>query len=179
MKKQLLILTLLLLGPTPLLAGEITLSCTDPTLNDDGTPLTDFDGIKIYEGSLSGGPYVEVENVTNCAAIPILTRPPGEYFFVSTAYNTAQVESIFSNEATHIVPPVAPAPPTDLVTSGNLVAYAIQMSPDVINTYPVGTVSAGVTCNPNMSANGFYQVPTNEVAFVGGADAKVVVAECG
>lgn len=161
------------------MAGEVTLTCTDPANNDDGTPLTDLAGVRIYEANVTGGPYVQVEDVADCGSIPILTRPAGDYYFVSTAYNITGVESIYSNEATHTVPPVAPDPPSNLVADGNLVAYSISITKDIFNTYPVGTVPSGTPCDSNMSANGLYLVPYSAVEFAGGADATVVFAECG
>lgn len=167
-----------LLVASPTFAGEITLTCTDPTQNEDGSELTDLAGVRIYESYVSGGPYNEVQDVANCAAIPILNRADGTYYFVATAYNIAGVESAYSNETSKTVT-TAPQPPSNLVANGNLVAYAIQMSPNVINTYAVGTVPAGTPCDPNMSANGFHRVPVSAVDFIGDANAKVVVAECG
>ena len=180
MKKLIAFLLMLwaMLLTVPVWAGEITLTCTDPTLNEDGSELTDLAGVRIYESYVSGGPYNEVQDVANCAAIPILNRADGTYYFVATAYNSANVESAYSNETSKTVTTV-PQPPSNLVADGNLVAYAIQMSPNVINTYAVGTVPAGTPCDPNMSANGFHRVPVSAVAFVGDAKAKVVVAECG
>lgn len=103
-----------LLAAIPAFAGDVTLTCTDPTQNEDGSPLTDLAGIKVYEGSASGGPYTEVLDVANCAAIPTIVRPPGTYYYVGTAYNTSNVESVYSNEATKTVPIPTPNPPSGL-----------------------------------------------------------------
>jgi len=161
-------------------ADSIQLTCTLPTQNEDGSELTDLDGTRYYEANVTGGPYALVYDETDatlCGAY--LERPPGEYFYVAAAYNESGIESVYSGEATKVVSSISPEPPTDLVTNGNLVAYAVQMSFDVVNTYPVGTVAAGVECDPDMSVNGFHRVPVSAVVFAGDADAKVAVAECG
>ena len=159
-------------------AGDITLTCTDPTMNEDGTPLTDLAGVKVYESSNSGGPYSEIVDVANCASIPVLTRADGTYYFVATAYNAAGVESAYSNEASKSVVTV-PNPPGNLVASGNLVAYSISQSPNVFLTYPIGTVAAGVQCDPSQTANGLYRVDIEDVTMPEGVQARVAFAECG
>lgn len=158
-------------------AGEVTLTCTDPTLNEDGTPLTDLQGVKIYESTIQGGPYVEILDVSGCAVIPVLQRTEGTYYFVATAYNTQLVESAYSNEATKTVTTV-PNPPGNLVASGNLVAYSISQSPNVFLTYPIGTVTQGVPCDPNQTANGLYRVDIEYVTMPEGVSARVAFAEC-
>lgn len=160
-------------------AGEVNLTCTLPTLNEDGSELVDLESIRFYESTVSGGPYTLIGETSNppvCAFT--VQRDPGTYYYVGTAVNSSGTASRNSGEASKEVLPSIPEPPTDLVTSGNLVAYAIQMSPDVINTYPVGTVPAGIPCDGGMSANGFNRVDVAFVTFAGQASAKVVVAEC-
>lgn len=169
----------LTLFTTDSIAGEITLSCTDPTLNEDGTPLTDLEGIRILESNVSGGPYTLIEDVPTCAAIPVITRPAGTYYFVGRAYNTAGIESQNSGEASKVVGDTAPNPPTDLVANGNLVAYSISQSPNVFLTYPIGTVAAGAECDPDQSANGMYRVDIEDVTMPQGVQARVAFAECG
>ena len=64
------------------LTGELsgTLSWTPPTENEDGTPLMDLAGYRVYWG-----------------------QSPGTYEFVATSLNGAGVESRFSNAITKIV----------------------------------------------------------------------------
>ena len=163
----------------PVMAADITLNCDDPTQNDDGTPLTDLSGVRVYESTTQGGPYTEILDVAGCASIPVITRGPGSYYFVATAYNTAGVESIFSNEAVKVVPPVAPDPPQNLVVDpGNLVAYGISQSADRLVTYPVGTVAADTACDGTMQANGLYLVPREAVSWAGSVEPLVVLASC-
>ena len=84
--------------------GSVTLTWTLPTQNTDGSALTDLSGIKIYYGNAAGGPYpneIDLPGAPTTHTIP--TVPPGEWYFVSTAYNANDVESDRSNEATKTV----------------------------------------------------------------------------
>ena len=59
-------------------AGSITLTCTAPTQNEDGTPLIDLAGIRFYEAQVAGGPYTLVADEPVCATT--FDRPPGTYY---------------------------------------------------------------------------------------------------
>jgi hypothetical protein len=87
----------------PVDAGQATLSWDAPTTNDDGTPLTDLAGYKIYYGTASGTytKSVDAGNVTTFSVKPI--QPDGTYYFVATAYNKAKIESGYSNEVSKVV----------------------------------------------------------------------------
>ena len=159
-------------------AGSITLSCTAPTQNEDGTPLTDLDGIRFYEALVAGGPYTLVADEPVCATD--LDRSAGTYYYVATAYNLAGIESAFSNEASKTILPPVPAPPENLVVElGNLVAYGLSQTPDVIRVYPIGTVPEGTVCDSTMRFNDKYRVPFDAVQWVGTARPIVVFAACG
>ncbi len=84
--------------------GSTTLNWTAPTLNDDGTALTDLAGYKIYYGQSSGayGNPIQIDNpsVTTYLVDGLV---PSTYYFAATAFNTAGVESGFSNEAVKVV----------------------------------------------------------------------------
>ena len=82
----------------PSFAASVSLSWEAPSTNEDGTPLTDLAGYKIYYGIASGNytQYVDAGNVTTYT----FTNLTGgqTYYFVVTAYNTARIESSYSNE---------------------------------------------------------------------------------
>lgn len=100
-------------GPT----GSATLSWIAPTENEDGTPLTDLDGYKIYYGTTPGD-YSASINITDESRTTWVVDglAPGTYYFVATAYNTQGVESVLSNEADKVVEaaviPTVPCAPT-------------------------------------------------------------------
>ncbi|MFO7278071.1 MAG: putative Ig domain-containing protein [Pseudomonadota bacterium] len=77
----------------------VTVAWDAPTQNEDGSPLVDLQGYKIYYGRQSQK-YETTITVDN----PGLTRyvlenlAPGTYFVAVTAYNKSGVESAFSEE---------------------------------------------------------------------------------
>jgi len=79
-------------------AGSTTLSWYPPTANEDGTPLTDLAGYKIYYGTASRS-YTQIIDVGNKTIQTVPNLSEGvTYYFAVTAYNTAQKESKYSNE---------------------------------------------------------------------------------
>ncbi len=175
-----LALCMALLFSGPVLADSVTLSCTAPTQNEDGTPLTDLAGYTFYYGTNAGGPYPTTESV-DASVCGIVTQDlaPGTYYFVATAVNAQGVESVFSNEATKTVGGTAPNAPTGLVVEGDLTVYGLSQTRDRLVTYPVGTVPLGTECDGTMSANGMYLVPFDAVTFAGSVRPDVLVAQCG
>lgn len=85
-------------------AGTAILSWAAPTLNEDGSALTDLSGYKIYYG-LSQGIYPNQILVSNpgITTYVIDNLSPNTYFFVSTAINSLGIESNFSNVASKTV----------------------------------------------------------------------------
>jgi hypothetical protein len=85
--------------------GSATLSWTPPTENDDGTPLTDLAGYRIYwtlqSGSLSDSISLDNPGITTYV---VDNLPSGIYEFQMTAVNSAGIESDRSNPAIKTVP---------------------------------------------------------------------------
>lgn len=84
--------------------GSVTLSWTAPMANEDGSPLTDLDGYRLYwrktSGNHAGSITIDNESITTYVVENI---PSGAYEFVGTSFNTAGVESRYSNPVTKIV----------------------------------------------------------------------------
>jgi hypothetical protein len=78
--------------------GAASLSWLPPTENDDGTPLTDLAGYKIYWG-VSVGDYPNVVEIKEAGLTRYLVEQltPAKWFFVVTAVNSGGVESEVSN----------------------------------------------------------------------------------
>ncbi len=82
----------------PLFAGSISLFWEAPSTNEDGTPLDDLAGYKIYYGTVSGT-YTQSIDIGKTTSYTISGLDDGRtYYFVVTAYNAAQIESGYSNE---------------------------------------------------------------------------------
>ena len=172
--------------------GSVTLSWTAPTENTDGTPLTDLAGYKIYYGPDPGN-YDFIFDIPDPLAITTIVEglAPGTYRFVGTAYNTAGIESVYSNEITKqvVIDGTIPLPPSNLTAGVDTVAYAIQQvvtdSGQSLTLYPVGLVDVITVCDPFIKVsnaahpNGLSLIQKNDVTFAVGADAHTVYAECG
>ena len=80
--------------------GATTLSWTPPTQNEDGSSLLDLAGYKIYYG-VSQGNYPNQIRIDNPGVTTYMVDnlSPNTYYFVSTSFNDAGVESDFSNVA--------------------------------------------------------------------------------
>lgn len=81
-----------------------TLSWTAPTLNEDGSALTDLAGFKIYYGN-SSGDYPNEIRIDNPSITTFVVDDLslGTYYFAATAFNMAGEESRFSGEAVRIL----------------------------------------------------------------------------
>ena len=99
--KLLATLLVVLLLPSLANAGEANLSWTEPTQNDDGTPLTDLASYEIWHGCNQSGSYDTVEVVLAPASTHIAAGLPdvGTCYFAAKATNSAGRSSAFSNEA--------------------------------------------------------------------------------
>ena len=97
------------LGPfsitvTSISLGSATLSWTPPIENEDGTAIIDLAGYRIYWGTTPGS-YPNSVSINNPGVVMFVVDNlvPGSYEFAITAFNTAGVESVYSNTATKIV----------------------------------------------------------------------------
>lgn len=109
MKKILALTLCLLILPCLVMAADVNLSWDAPTTNEDGTPLTDLSGYKVYYGNLSGE-YNNTEDVGNLTTYKVTNLGDGEWYFVVTAYDTSGNESAYSNEVSEIIDGTPSAP---------------------------------------------------------------------
>jgi len=84
--------------------GSATLRWTPPTLNEDGTPIETLSGYRVYYGTSTSN-LTQVLTIANAgvtsAVIQNLT--PATWYFALKAYNSANVESSFSNIASKTI----------------------------------------------------------------------------
>ena len=109
MKRFILFLVFLLCITSTAHAAPFTLSWTAPTTNEDGTPLTDLGGYRLYYG-IAPGIYSVTLDVGNVTTSIVELPPDVRYYFAVTAYDTGGNESAFSNEVSKIkyLDPAAP-----------------------------------------------------------------------
>ncbi len=103
--KLLVLLLIALLTSSFSEAGEANLSWTPPTLNDDGSLLTDLASYEIWHGCSQSGSYTDVEVILAPASTHIASGLPdiGTCYFAAKATNSAGVSSVFSNESSKLM----------------------------------------------------------------------------
>lgn len=75
------------------------ISWTPPTENEDGTPLTDLSGYRIYYGTTSGDYSEVIElNSPGLTSYVIGDLAPGTYYLVMTSFNSQGRESRYTAE---------------------------------------------------------------------------------
>ena len=88
--------------------AQVTIACDMPTLNTDGTPLTDLAGVKAYYGTTSGE-YAHHIDAGMADTFSVTGLVEGAtYFLACTAYKTSGLESAFSAEVSGIAKDVTP-----------------------------------------------------------------------
>jgi hypothetical protein len=81
-------------------SGSVELSWTAPTLNTDGSPLTDLTGYAFYYGTSSGSYPNRIQvNDPGLTSYVIDELTPDTYYFVAVAITSGNVESEYSAEA--------------------------------------------------------------------------------
>ena len=83
--------------------SSVTLFWDAPTTNADGTPLIDFAGYRLYQGT-SPGQYTTPIETGSAPQFTVNGLASGSYFFTVTAYDLVGNESTFSNELSVTVP---------------------------------------------------------------------------
>jgi hypothetical protein len=85
-------------------AGSASLSWEAPTLNTDGTPVTDLAGYHIYYGTSVGAlnSLIDVPG-TATTEYEISNLSSGTYYFIVVAYNSLGFESPTSNQASKTI----------------------------------------------------------------------------
>lgn len=84
---------------------SVLLTWTAPTLNEDMTQLDDLAGFRVRWGTQSGNyPNVVPVNDPTATSATVPNLSSGTYFFVVTAIDTSNNESVFSDEASAVIP---------------------------------------------------------------------------
>ena len=84
--------------------GSATLSWTPPTLNEDGSPLTNLKGYRVYYGTSASNLSTVLDIPTAGVATAVVENlSPATWYFALKAYNTSNVESSLSNIASKTI----------------------------------------------------------------------------
>jgi hypothetical protein len=170
-----------------------TLSWVQPTLNTDGSTLTNLAGTRIVWGTSAStlGNQVQIAS-PGVASYVVDKLPGGTLYFAVKSYTTDGIESVLSNVVSKtitVADPVTtyasvtitvqtqPAPP--VLSTVDTTAYSVNKATDALALNAVGTVALGVSCKPEYDANGLNVVPRNLVKFKTATKPLVVVAKCG
>lgn len=78
--------------------GTALISWTPPTLNTDGSALTDLAGYRIRYGTSSGSYSVTITLGTELTSYMVENLGVSDWFFVMTAFNSSGIESSYSTE---------------------------------------------------------------------------------
>jgi hypothetical protein len=78
-------------GRTP---GTVTLNWTPPTSNEDGSPLTDLAGFRVYYGQTPGAWEKQLDVPAAVASLELQGLATGSWYFVVTSYNATGAESV-------------------------------------------------------------------------------------
>jgi Fibronectin type III domain len=78
--------------------GNATVSWVAPTMNTDGSPLTNLAGFTIHYGT-NNASLTQTIQVANAGAVSyvVTNLPPGTWYFAVSAYTNAGAESALSS----------------------------------------------------------------------------------
>jgi hypothetical protein len=156
-------------------ATDIHITCEKPTLNTDGSVLTDLAGINLYGGLLGQTKRLLVTKSTVCDFVRSNVASGVQQYFV-TAVNARDIESDPSGIVSQIVAE-PPPPPPPLVTV-SVVVYALVNGNDRLTFLIVGSAPLGTVCDRNQVANGFNVIPRSAVTWDGPTKPTTVLARC-
>ena len=153
--------------------SSITLTWTPPTTNTDGTALTDLAGYRVYYGTSSGS-YGSPIDVGNVSTYVISNLAAGSYYFAVTAYDTAGIESNFSNEVLKVEQGTADstAPTVNTFTipaTSTSLTFSITSFTATDNVGVTGYIITESSTTPSATASGWSTaVPTTYTAAAAG-----------
>lgn len=164
---------LLALVAIPTWATNLTISCTAPTQNTDGTPIDPAAKISfLIYGAIQGQPLqlLTPTPITPCLNTR-LNLNAGPVCYAGAAVET--IGTITSDPSAQTAPvcvtvPPTPATPSNLSVSlvtTSTIAYGLAPSNDGLAFLIVGSVPIGTTCLMNQSANLYHVVPRASVTY--------------
>jgi hypothetical protein len=139
-------MTALTFGAVTAHAGQAKVTWGATTTNSDGTPITDLGGYNVYVGTAPGS-YAQKYNAGDVNSYLVANLNAGTtYYFAVTSYNTAGLESGYSNQAS-------------TTFAATPVTYTITASAGA-----GGTVTAVSNSNVSVASNGTSTITSVQVA---------------
>lgn len=149
----------------PVFAGDVTLTWTAPTGQEQCAPAAGppvLAGFRIYQLVAD----IQDPDVTEYTFPGLL---PDTYNYVSTALDTDGNESRMSGMAEKVV---------DTFVTSDTKVYTMTSLENRIALVVVGSVPLGVACDPDQSVNGFHAVPIDTIDVPETTDILFALAQC-
>lgn len=179
------LVTLDLLAVRCAYATDVKITCTSPTTNTDGTPITAAQGILTFNlyGGLSGQTKQKLVTGAATCSFTRTSVAPGTQEYQVTAV-TGTVESALSSIASVVVAPPTPNPPTGVAASvqaSNTSAYKMRQAVDGFSFVAIGTIPVGTACDMTHNVDGYSVIARSNVTLTSRFDTLplVVYAKCG
>lgn len=172
----------------PLLAraADLNVAWKNPTTFADGTAMaaTEITGSSISCGLTQTNLTLFATTTGAATTATVSGALSGKSYVCGVATNSKNNGSsamAFSSSAT--VPLPAPSPPSGVtltVAATNTTAYKLRQSVDGLSFVAIGTLPAGVSCDPTHSVDGYNLVPRGTVKLSSRFDTLplVVFAQC-
>lgn len=170
---KLLAVVFLYIVVIPVFATDLTISCTAPIKNADGTPIDPSAtiGFLIY-GAAQGQPLqlLTPTPISSCLNVRHNVNP-GPVCYAGAAVET--IGTITSDASPQTAPVCVTVPSTPDVPSNvsvslvttSTIAYGLAPSNDSLAFLIVGSVPLGTACLQNQSANLYHVIPRSSVTY--------------
>ncbi len=135
------------------IAGEATVSWTNPTTRTDGTalPSSQIGSTRVEWGTCSGSAFGSAlgnQSATGTATSTIINNlAPGTYCFRAATVDAAGLQSGWSNIASKVVPVAPPSPPVIVTVATTAYVFKVTQR-GLLKLVKSGTVPLGVACTP-------------------------------
>ena len=189
----LILLVLLCIVSARAHATDLTVKCTAPTTNTDGSPIASNATItfNVYGGMQGTNPLPLLTPTPLASCLRTATNVnPGIVCYAVSAVETINGQSAESAQTAQICTPVAPPIPaspggatvTVSVPGVANTIYILEKTTDKLVMVPAGTVPAGTACDVNQAfiqnGSSFNVVPSSAVTWSGNVKSLTAFAKC-
>ncbi|OHB71490.1 MAG: hypothetical protein A2W23_03165 [Planctomycetes bacterium RBG_16_43_13] len=93
-----IVIALIMLLHVEVHAESVTVTWDNPTTNDDGSPIENLSGVKLYYATSANYPTFTMIDVGYTSCYVLRNLSVTGYYIKATAYNTSAMESVYSNQ---------------------------------------------------------------------------------